>query len=360
MNDNLTLRSGKLLASVLLLAAILVATTLAACGGSSAATATSPSAVTSPAAGPSQSATPLPAPTVAGTMAFERVVTPGPGGNGDICIVNADGTGLTRLTDDPGWEEHPSWSPSRTQSWIAYAVLPQGSDTRSDATVWMMLADGSRKWQPNAAVKGGWPMFSPTGWERPSSSCETIAVGRFRQHAAGSDIFLIHVGWSGLPQVTLGPFYDQSPAWAPHGKILFLRRPSKLGSGDVFAVNDSLDGAAPSTGLVRLTKGRNIGEFALSPDGKSIAVHNVDADRIEVIPAQGGDPAVTLLDQVSALIAPDRFAALAWTPNGNALAVASSSDGGSHGSRLYIVNADGSGLSAVPGIETAMDPAWRP
>jgi hypothetical protein len=30
------------------------------------------------------------------------------------------------------------------------------------------------------------------------------------------------------------------------------------------------------------------------------------------------------------------------------------------GSALYVINADGSGLSQVPGITMAFDPAWRP
>ena len=353
MNDNLTLTSGKFLSSLHLLAAILVVTTLAACGGSAITATSSPSA--SPSAAPSPSATPLPAPTIAGTLAFERVVTPGPGGNGDIYVVNTDGTGLTRLTDDLGWEQHPSWSAKdeQTGSLIAYAVLPHGSDARSDARVWMMFADGSRKWQPNAAVKGAWPAFNT----RPDAG-SSIAVGRYRKQAAGSDISLILVGWSGLPQATRGSHYDQSPTWAAGSDILFLRRPSELGGGDVFEVKNTLEGGEPHN-LIQLTKGRHVGEFALSPDGKVMAIHNVRRDRIEIIPARGG-PALTLLEAVSALITPDRLAALAWSPDGNALAVASSSDGGTHGSRLYIVSADGSGMSALPGIEHAMDPAWQP
>ena len=351
MNDNLTLTSGKFLSSLHLLAAILVVTTLAACGGSAITATSSPSA--SPSAAPSPSATPLPAPTIAGTLAFERVVTPGPGGNGDIYVVNTDGTGLTRLTDDLGWEQHPSWSAKdeQTGSHIAYAVLPHGSDARSDARVWMMFADGSRKWQPNAAVKGAWPTFSRSGG--------TIAVGRFPQQAAGSDIFLTLVGWSGLPQATRGAHHDQSPTWAAGSDLLFLRRSSNLGAGGIFEVKNTLEGGEPHN-LVRLTKGRNVGAFALLPDGKTMAIHNVRRDRIEIIPVQGGGPALTLLDNVTGLIGPDRFAALAWSPDGGALTVASSSDGGVRGSPLYIVNADGSGLSAVPGIEHAMDPAWRP
>ena len=66
---------------------------------------------------------------------------------------------------------------------------------------------------------------------------------------------------------------------------------------------------------------------------------------------------MSLLDPVSDYITGDLEAAPAWAPDGKAVAVAAF---GSIGSPLYIVMADGSGLSAVPGIDNAADPAWRP
>ena len=51
---------------------------------------------------------------------------------------------------------------------------------------------------------------------------------------------------------------------------------------------------------------------------------------------------------------------MTWSPNGKALALASNDGGGISGSRLYVVNADGSGLVAVPGVDSAKEPAWRP
>jgi Tol biopolymer transport system component len=32
-------------------------------------------------------------------------------GNEEIYVMNADGTGQTRLTNDPAWDGSPSWSP---------------------------------------------------------------------------------------------------------------------------------------------------------------------------------------------------------------------------------------------------------
>jgi Tol biopolymer transport system component len=336
-------------ASVALLLPLLVAIAvlaLASCGGASTAASTSPSAMTSPSAEPSPSATPLPTPTVAGTIAFERVVRPGEGGNGDIYVVNADGTGLKALAEAPGWEDHPSWSPDGSR--IVYDVIAEGSDDIEDATVWVMNADGSGKVKlTKGSGRGAWPTWSPDG--KQIAFIRLLLPERFAT-------FVINADGSGLKRVTRpaagtspGTQADEnSPTWAPNGKILLLRL------GQVFAVNP--DGS----GLVQLTKGENIIWFALSPDGKRIAVHYNNSDRVAVVPAHGGGTPVTLLDPVSDFIPNDPKAAPAWTLDGHALAVASSDYLGFYGSRLYIVNADGSGLSAVPGIDNAEDPAWRP
>jgi hypothetical protein len=51
---------------------------------------------------------------------------------------------------------------------------------------------------------------------------------------------------------------------------------------------------------------------------------------------------------------------VAWSPDGQALAMAGMFDATNWGTRLMIVNADGTGLSAVPGVDSARDPSWRP
>ena len=97
-------------------------------------------------------------------------------------------------------------------------------------------------------------------------------------------------------------------------------------------------------------------EHGLSPDGKWVARHEVKSDRLVVVPVRGGGTPVTLLDPVAAYA--EISVAAAWSPDGEALAIAGQSE--SPFSRLYIVNADGTGLSAVPGVDDAKDPAWRP
>jgi Tol biopolymer transport system component len=154
---------------------------------------------------------------------------------------------------------------------------------------------------------------------------------------------------------------DYWPTWEKDGTISFYRNGGSDGTTlSTFSVNP--DGS----GLTRLVKEAGTTEYedegrwvkyelGLSPDGKWVTRHDVEADRLVVVPVRGGAP-VTLLDPVAAYA--EVSVEVAWSPDGKALAIAAQSE--TPFSRLYVVNADGTGLSAVPGIDAAMEPAWRP
>ena len=78
------------------------------------------------------------------------------------------------------------------------------------------------------------------------------------------------------------------------------------------------------------------------------------------LPVHGGGASATLLDQVVPRLLKDPEdaygAGLSWTTDGRGLTFASSNSDLHCGSPLFMVNADGSGLSAVPGIDNAIDP----
>src|SRR5690349_22071248 len=88
-------------------------------------------------------------------IAFTCVVDTG---NSDICSVNADGTGLVRLTSDLADDHHPSWRPDGAK--IAFATTRFGFDGSGNPTIAMMNADGSGV---TAIAFGDAPAWSPDG-----------------------------------------------------------------------------------------------------------------------------------------------------------------------------------------------------
>ena len=322
MNEPKALRARTGLAVVLL--TLTAVAGLAACGGGD----------------PSLAESPLPAPTVTGTIVFENAVKAGIGGNGDIYVINADGSGLKALAEAPSWAEHPSWSPDASR--IVWATYPVGSEDGRDATLWVMNADGSGKAPLAEDLHGDWAVWSPDGTQ--------IAFSR-NEGMGEQDIYVIDADGGDLRRLTSGSS-DVAPAWGPDGRIFFLR------SSKVFAMN------ADGSGLTQVTHDINASDFGLSPDGKTLALHDYTNDRIVAVAVDGGGSPVTLLDKPSGFIHPQGMLgkkwAPAWTPDGKAVVLTTDLSYSVHGTRLYIVNADGSGLSAVPGVETAIDASWRP
>ena len=179
-------------------------------------------------------------------------------GNDEIYIMNSDGTCQINLTNDPADDWSPAWSLDGTK--LAFAHFFDGN---SFSDIAVINANGSGL-QRLTASHGEYPAWSPDGTR--------IAFASARH--GNYEIYVMNADGTAQTRLTDDSAYDMSPAWSPDGtRIAFDTQrdsfpPKEVGIGPEFEIHII---NADGSGDTRLTNNTQEDRFPAWAPGKRIA-----------------------------------------------------------------------------------------
>jgi Tol biopolymer transport system component/ABC-type branched-subunit amino acid transport system substrate-binding protein len=264
-------------------------------------------------------------------------------GNGDIYVMNGDGTGLTNLTNNPVYDGPPVWSPDGKK--ILFV-----SDRMGKQQIYVMNADGSGL----VSLTNEDSLIPPEGFEWPNWSPDGQKIVFSTYRDGSEDVHVMNADGSGDTKLTNSPANGFMPNWSPDGRqIIFSSvRDSHNGFAELYVMN------ADGSNVVRLTNSPVDDIFAAwSPDGKKIAYtygRSNGSYEVYLMNADGSDQH-PLTDSPGAL---DNNMSPRWSSDGSQIIFWSDRDGNEE---LYVMNADGSNQTCLTDNPANDDgPMWQP
>ena len=287
------------------------------------------------------------APPTAGRIAFHSARS----GELDIYTMNADGTDLQRLTDSPGRDFEPDWSPDGKT-----IVFSSDRDDPENAQLYVMNRDGSapHALMPFIAADFIAPRWSPDGeWVLFHSNQAVDGEPRF-------EIYKVRKDGTDLTNVSNTPGNNFRGDWSPDGqRIVFVSE--RDGNRELYVMN------ADGSNQVRLTDSQaDDNRPRWSPDGSTILFEgNRDGD----------NTALYLMDAPSLVVAgpqEDKIRLLtfpgfssqagAWAVDGEKIVLSADRDSDSiQNWDVYIMDANATNIYRLT-TDAELDrfPAWTP
>ena len=156
-------------------------------------------------------------------------------GNFEIYVMNADGSGQTRLTDNPAVDRYPSWTqgtptPAATTVAQTHSRIVFSSNRDGNSEIYVMNADGSGQTRLT---------ISPGDDTEPNWSPDRRRIVFSSNRDGNWEIYVMNADGTEQTRLTDNPAADKGPSWSPDGgRIAFMSWRDGLDAGiEIYVMN---------------------------------------------------------------------------------------------------------------------------